>query len=761
MVNIVKSIFDYCTSLFHVQNMEKKMINHEICTPYHVDIYGATIFSTHGKINPLDYTFPIFLAQIILSILSCKLVYFALGHWIRSKLLCNVLAGLILGPSVMGKISSKYMETIFPDKDMFVFNTMVKVGIGYYFFITAVKMDTAMMLKTAKNIPVLANGLSVTFYSNIASAMEEHNLLTTELGQLAMSSAMLIDSIAWFHVIITVIMFQGNAYSSIRLLISMFVFVLILIYIIRPAIVKIIKRIPEGSCISENIVIGMLISALIMGLITELTFGGFYLGTLLMGLVIPDGPPLGSELVEKAGFMVMEYFQPMFFVLIGYYIDFSLMVHNKEIGLLVMFIVGSHLAKILGALFASIFVKINVRNAALVAICLNFRGIVDLTVYERWLIKGVIDKRMFSTLVLTNMFLTGIYGFLLDKFYKPEIRLANSPPTQKYFRTLQSTPSDEELRILTIIHNEDNVHSIIAFLEASYPNETSSINVNVIHAVDLAGRSGPKITPYTCASHRRKYQSNTTQQVMRAFANYSRNSSGPVSIRPFILAAPFKTIHTIICNYAEDNWIPFIIVPFVGENDLEENSNIIRDFNAHQLQENSPCTVGILVDRGFRSRINRGGFSYNVLVIFLGGPDDREALKLAIRMSGNRDVSIKILKFKLMQEPDEKPDELDELLIQEFKVKNSNKISANFHEIEVENTSTLLTTVGSLENIYDLIIVGKLSGKIKSVKEIIKRIDHPELGVIGDAIIKSDFEDSISVLVMQHTLRVDKINQPR
>ncbi|KAF2319107.1 hypothetical protein GH714_013330 [Hevea brasiliensis] len=251
---------------------------------------------------------------------------------------------------------------------------------------------------------------------------------------------------------------------------------------------------------------------------------------------------------------------------------------------------------------------------------------------------------------------------------KTETMTHRSPCPQKYRRTLQTTPFAEEFHILTCIHSEDNVHSIITLLEASNPTVNSPLS---IHAIELSGRAAPLLTPYS--GHSKSFKSNnSTDHIMHAFSNYSRNSHGPVLLRPFVLVAPFKTMHNIICNYAEDRRVPFIIVPFLG-NQQDNNHHLLRSFNA-QLQANAPCTVGILVQKGLPPRKNLlGQFSCNVLVIFMGGPDDSEALKLAMRMSENSNVSITLLRIYLkMDEVDIKGDGngLDDLLVQEFKDKN-------------------------------------------------------------------------------------------
>ncbi|XP_057990733.1 cation/H(+) antiporter 15-like [Hevea brasiliensis] len=741
------------------------------CIDFKEDIYGRGLFSGNKKFNPFNAIYPVSMVQAILALFMCKLVYYALRPWIKSRVVCNFLGGIILGASVLGK-NKKYMENIFPDKEMLVLDTIVKIGTGYFIFLTAVKMDAAMFLKMAKNIwiislssclmplsfalvvclmvkrriselfgraasniHILCHGLSVTLFSSIADAMDEHNLLTTELGQLAMSTVMLIEAIGWSLMCFSIIFTQENIYSSIGTSLSICLLAVFAAYIVRPAILQIIKRTPEESSVSEISVVAVLILVLVMGFIADSMIGGFQLGVLLMGLIIPDGPPLGAAIVEKTETMVMEFFQPLFFLLIGYNIDASLIFNYNGFGFLLLLVVGVQIGKISGILLASLFVHINFRNADLLGFILNFKGVINLAAMERWLINGLADERMYTAL-------------------KPEIRLIESPCPQKYRRTLQTTPFAEEFHILTCIHGEDNVHSIITLLEASNPTVNSPLS---IHAIELSGRAAPLLTPYS--GHSKSFKSNnSTYHIMHAFSNYSRNSHGPVLLRPFVLVAPFKTMHNIICNYAEDRRVPFIIVPFLG-NQQDNNRHLLRSFNA-QLQANAPCTVGILVQKGLPPRKNLlGQFSCNVLVIFMGGPDDSEALKLAMRMSENSNVSITLLRIYLkMDEVDIKGDGngLDDLLVQEFKDKNVKNSRVLCHEVVVNDSLQLIATIQSMEHSYDLVVVGKVPAQIKFLKEMTEWAEYSELGVMGDFLYSSKFHDCKMSMLMQHYLKVEE-----
>ncbi|XP_050211964.1 cation/H(+) antiporter 15-like [Mercurialis annua] len=656
----------------------------------------------------------------------------------------RIVAGIILGPSILGQ-NTKYMETFFPDWGMGLLDTTANFGAACYIFITAIKLDPTMLLRAGKiswiislpsfTIPFLYSlisdfliqkkipgfiyreekgllrisyGLSITFFISIADAMEERSLRTTELGQISMSSAMIME---------------------------------------------------------------------------------------MSRLCIPEESSLGGAIIEKTEAIVMNIFQPLFFVLIGYHTDIKLLSNIDGYGLLILFIFGCHLAKMIATVSASYLVGVKLRNALLLGFIMNFKGVIDFSFYSRWLASGIIglirattayvaaycpmgkggypatrrphrqlfagtdwlvDQRMYTILVLSNFILTSVHSNILDIFYNPQTRLTESPSSQKRFRNLQSASVSRPLRLLTCIHSEDNVRCIISLLEASNPNAISPIHAYIVHTIELVGGMVPRLTPYN--TNWRRYRSYTSSNhIMQAFSNYSKNSRGPVSIRPFTLVAPYKTMHNILCNLGEDKKLNIIIVPFMCD-DIEANIivpySLVREFNT-QLQVNSPCTVAILVDRGLnRRRINLGKFSYNVLVIFIGGDDDREALQVATRMSGNPDVSITLMRIYLKNEEIyEIEDKLDESLIKEFKEKNEKNKNVVLREAIVSNSTDLINLIGSLDGNYEIIIVGKKQIKLNLMKEMQDWIDYPELGVIGDMIASSNSHDcKMSVLVVQHSL---------
>jgi hypothetical protein len=105
-----------------------------------------------------------------------------------------------------------------------------------------------------------------------------------------------------------VIDLQGKVLMSIKTFAAFFAFVLFAVFVLRPAIVLIIKKRPRGKEVTQEFVVLILVGVLVMGFITELIGASIIHGALMLGIIVPDGPPLGSILVEKTELIVKEFF---------------------------------------------------------------------------------------------------------------------------------------------------------------------------------------------------------------------------------------------------------------------------------------------------------------------------------------------------------------------------------------------------------------------------------------------------------------------
>lgn len=185
------------------------------------------------------------------------------------------------------------------------------------------------ILRCLRNMPFSFIGFSLTqsLFSAVANNLEEQDLITTELGQLAVSCSMLTEAFTALlsNIYVLVLMFStaGTYFTALKYLLQQCTVIFFAIYVIRPALLQISKKTPEGQSVNEFFVIAILVGALIMVLISDILWISFVPGALIMGFLVPDGPPLGSTIVQKSELMITQFFLPLFYIQVGFLTDVS------------------------------------------------------------------------------------------------------------------------------------------------------------------------------------------------------------------------------------------------------------------------------------------------------------------------------------------------------------------------------------------------------------------------------------------------------
>ena len=254
---------------------------------------------------------------------------------------------------------------------------------------------------------------------------------------------------------------------------------------------------------------------------------------------------------------------------------------------------------------------------------------------------------------------------------------------------------------------------------------------------------------------------------------YEENVPG-VTARTGAAVSPYATMHDDVTAAAEDRHAALILLPFHKhrsvDGGLEMFNPAIQPLN-QSVQRVSPCTVGILVDRGLGGVPGAG---CRVATLFFGGRDDREAVALATRMVCNPAIDLTVLRFVqkgggggFMGGAADQFDALkerkaDDACLREF-LDRANSMSAGgggggagveYRERGVFNASEMVAQVQEVEAVgKDLFVVGKVPGLPALTGGMAEWSECPELGPVGDLLVSRDFQTTASVLVVQSYAR--------
>ncbi|KAI8541764.1 hypothetical protein RHMOL_Rhmol08G0087600 [Rhododendron molle] len=779
--------------------------------------YSGTMITTNGIFvneDPMGYSLPIFLFQLMLIVLTCRLLMLLLKPLNQPRILAELIAGIILGPSAMGRF--KWVADVaFSKSSLVLLETMANIGILYFVFIIGLEMDLSVIRKNGKKAFVFAISgiflpfligcafsfflhdkttmkedtfliffsifLSITALPVVSRILSEIRLLDMEIGKIAQSAALFNNTFGAAFVVFVISTAESQTIFSTTLWViaSSIIFVVFSIFVVRPGISWLARRsTPEDENFTNFTISIALGGVMISGFISDSIGVHPSFGAFIFGLVFPNGP-LAVTLIERLEDFITGFLLPLFFVSSGLKTNVSKIQGASTWFTLIMASIISSVAKVAGTVLVALSVKMPFREGVALGLLMNSKGLAELIGLNHGKDQKVIDDTAYAMMVITAIFMNAVITPLLIQIYRPARKFV---PYKR--RTIQKTKADAEMRILACIHTPRNAPTIIGLLEASHPTKKTPISVFSLHLVELTGHGSATLIVHnsqksdSTAINRMQAQSD---QITNAFKTLEQHTNF-VSVQSLTSISPYSTMHEEICNLAEDKRVAFIIIPFhkqpTVDGGMESANSKIQMLNQNVLV-NAPCSIGILVDRGLSGSksLTAGQVSHNIAVLFFGGPDDREALSYAMRMSEHPGNSLNVIRFfpgpnaaeptmdqshdhnetgiLTLQIGKEQDKQLDDDCIKEFRMMKATDESFSYIEKVVNNGEETVAAIRALDNIHDLFLVGRGEGIISPLTAgLTEWSECPELGVIGDLLASADFAAAVSVLVVQQYLGV-------
>nr|XP_016506927.1 PREDICTED: cation/H(+) antiporter 15-like [Nicotiana tabacum] len=754
--------------------------------------------------DPLDYSVPALLLQLSLISVFTRIIQSLLKPLGQPLIVSQILGGVILGPSIIGK-NGEVSSKVFPSKGRSVLDTVSVFGFMLFIFQIGVKIDLSIVLKSSRK--ALAVGIlgffvpfglasftafllekflsldkelitllsrvvilqSMTAYPGIACFLDELKILNSEIGRLASSSSIICDICHWTILSLKYALELAKA-KSVRVtlgsLVSGALYILVIAFGFRPAILWAIRQTPEGKPVKHIYVFVVLVLLLWCGFTGEAIGLSSIVACFLFGLVIPDGPPLGSALVERLDCFVSVLLMPPFFTICGLQMNVFSIVRLRNVGVLQLVVLVAFIGKIMGTILPLLFWRVPLRDAFSLALIMNSKGIMELAFLNDFKKNKDMSEENYTIMLISVVVITGVISPLVKVLYDPSRRYIAYKR-----RTIMHSRENDELRILACIHSQENVRAVISLLQVSNPTKESRVNLVVLHLTKLAGRASSVLVAH---QKRDKPSLNPTQseRIFNSFEKFGQQNNDLIMVQCYKGISPYATMHNDVCSLALEKRTTLIIVPFHKHWIFEkriETSYAYRHLNKNVL-EKAPCSVGILINRGSTKK-SRYAITvpslYRVVVLFFGGADDREALSYAERMSGHPSVQMTLIRFTRSSSSEnivggtERSKVLDTQILSEFNHRFLRSEQVSYQEAEVNRGADVLEVIKSLGNFYDLVMVGRRHIDSPILLQLTKRNNEDgELGFIGELLAASDIESETSVLVMQQQTRLWGLHDP-
>jgi Kef-type K+ transport system membrane component KefB len=417
--------------------------------------HGPAAQAAAQSYAPGDFSIHFFL-QLAVILVACKAVGWLGQRFLgQPQVVGEMIAGVVLGPSLLGLLLPGVQGAIFPKETRNVLYAGAQLGVGLYMFLvgTTLRLDhfkskakAASMVSMAGiaapfaiavlitplllGVPGLfASGISqanatlflgaciaLTAFPMLARIINERGLADSSLGTLSLTAGAFDDACSWCVLAIVLATFGGGPGVAILAIGGGFAWALFVIVagprILAP-LARMVEREGQMSLTAfAYVMIAFCLSAFLMDAVgIHAIFGGF-----ILGAVMPRGL-FTAELKRKLEPLTVVLLLPMFFTYSGLNTRMdtvnSISLFMIALGLLV----ASVLAKGGACYLAARLSGEDNRTALGIGALMNSRGLMELIIINIGLQKGIIGPTLFSMLVLMAIVTTMMASPLFELFY--------------------------------------------------------------------------------------------------------------------------------------------------------------------------------------------------------------------------------------------------------------------------------------------------------------------------------------------------------
>jgi Kef-type K+ transport system membrane component KefB/nucleotide-binding universal stress UspA family protein len=584
----------------------------------------------------------ILLAQIAAIVLVSRTLGLV-TRWLGQPLvIAEVVAGIVLGPSLLGWLWPEAMSALFPAASLPALKMLSQVGLVLFMFLVGLELDPRLLAGRAHSSVVISHtsiifpfalgagaaywlrdgysspevpflsfvlflgiSMSVTAFPVLARILSERNLMTSRVGAITIACAAVDDVTAWclLAFVVAVARAQGIAQAVWTTGFALG-YVLVMLVLVRPFARRVGARVASREGLTPTVVAIILLMLIASSTVTELIGIHALFGAFMFGAILPKEGKLADTLIEKLETVAVVLFLPLFFAYSGLRTQIGLVTHPTEWLVALSLILVATVGKFGGSALAARLTGFRWREATAIGILMNTRGLMELIVLNIGLDLGVITPTVFTMLVIMALVTTFATTPILRWVY-PDSELARDrAPLPATVEAGAAPPFGVMMCV-----SDQTVGPGLATLAAALagPREDPA-RFFALHLWQPSDR--PSV------DQRRNV---AESEVAPLAPLLGRARELMVDVRPlsFVSSEPAADI----CRTAEAVRAQLVLLgahkPLLLEGTL---GGTVRD-----VIRNAATPVGVLVDRGLR-QVKR------VLVAYLGGVEDRLALQLAKRV---------------------------------------------------------------------------------------------------------------------------------
>jgi Kef-type K+ transport system membrane component KefB len=420
----------------------------------------------------LDLMLRVFPALIVILVTSALCGRLALMMW-QPRVLGEMVAGVLLGPSLFGLLLPDVQRAIFPAEVKPILYVLSTIGLTLYMFLVGAGLDhgskdrgglyrplvlaasgmfPAVILGTGAGLFLwstlsrpdidrwlfavfLGGALSITAFPMLARILYERGLQNSSLGRLSLLAASIDDAAAWcLLAVLSAIHLGSGGAAALRTIILALAFAMFMLAVVRPLLRPFGRHVARSGDLGIGHMYVIVLVTLIAGWLTDWigiysVFGGF-----IAGLAMPRDPAFRRLLHERMMILVSTLLLPTFFTFSGLNTRLDgLSGVSVVLSFLLIFAVA-FFAKTGGCALAMRALRFGPRESLAVGALMNARGLMILIFINIGLAQGIITEQLFAILVLVAVITTAmavpLYTLALPKHLEARQRALQDLPRE-------------------------------------------------------------------------------------------------------------------------------------------------------------------------------------------------------------------------------------------------------------------------------------------------------------------------------------------
>jgi Kef-type K+ transport system membrane component KefB len=402
--------------------------------------------------HSLTHPSAILLLQIITIVVCARAVGYIFNKIGQPAVIGEIIAGIVLGPSVLGLFFPDISTFLFPAASLGNLNFLSQIGLMLFMFVIGMELDVNHIRTQAKDAVVISHAsilvpytlgmglacvmytqfaptnisflsfalflgiaMSVTAFPVLARIIQERGLTKTKLGSMALTCAAADDVTAWCILAAVIAIVKAGTFVTALYTIALAIgYVLFMLMVLKPFLNRL------GSIYAGR----EMVSKAVMALVFMILLGSAYatevigihalFGAFLAGVIMPDNLSFRKIVTDKLEDVSIVLLLPLFFVLTGLRTQIGLL-NTAELwlicgGITLVAVIG----KFGGSAFAARIMGQSWRDSLAIGALMNTRGLMELVVLNIGYDLGILSPQVFAMMVLMAIITTFMTGPALD-----------------------------------------------------------------------------------------------------------------------------------------------------------------------------------------------------------------------------------------------------------------------------------------------------------------------------------------------------------